>query len=139
MLKNIYSFIQKGNNKDFFSINELNTFLKENNYKEFVDNGEPITIISKDAFIYVDDPLFFYDLRKYGYTNGNDLTLIEWESTSIIIDDEKPAAYLLERDGLNYKTKELTITVEKSTDGYFKKRIRINGKKVSISTLVKLT
>ena len=139
MLKNIYSFIQKGNNKDFFSINELNKFLKENNYKEFVDNGEPITIISNNAFIYVDDPLFFYDLLKYGYTNGNDLTLIEWESTSIIIDDEKPAAYLLERDGLNYKTKELTITVEKSTDGYFKKRIRINGKKVSISTLVKLT
>lgn len=143
MLDKMYLFMKKGENRDFYNLKELNKFLLANNYNEYVDTDEQLTVISEypDEYvaIYVDDPLFFYDLFKYGYTDGKNLTYIEWDGVSIIIDDVKPAAYLLEKDKHRYKSKELSITVESTNTGYFKRRIRINGKKVSISTLVKST
>lgn len=143
MLDKMYLFMKKGENRDFYNLKELNKFLLANNYNEYVDTDEQLTVISEypDEYvaIYVDDPLFFYDLFKYGYKDGKNLTYIEWDGVSIIIDDVKPAAYLLEKDKHRYKSKELSITVESTNTGYFKRRIRINGKKVSISTLVKST
>lgn len=143
MLDKMYLFMKKGENRDFYNLKELNKFLLANNYNEYVDTDEQLTVISEYpneyVAIYVDDPLFFYDLFKYGYTDGKNLTYIEWDGVSIIIDDVKPAAYLLEKDKHRYKSKELSITVESTNTGYFKRRIRINGKKVSISTLVKST
>ena len=143
MLDKMYLFMKKGENRDFYNLKELNKFLLANNYNEYVDTDEQLTVISaypdEYAAIYVDDPLFFYDLFKYGYTDGKNLTYIEWDGVSIIIDDVKPAAYLLEKDKHRYKSKELSITIESTNTGYFKRRIRINGKKVSISTLVKST
>lgn len=143
MLDKMYLFMKKGENRDFYNLKELNKFLLANNYNEYVDTDEQLTVISEYpneyVAIYVDDPLFFYDLFKYGYKDGKNLTYIEWDGVSIIIDDVKPAAYLLEKDKHRYKSKELSITVESTNTGYFKRRIRINGKKVSISTLVKST
>lgn len=139
MLYKVYSFIKKGQNRDFYNIEELNEFLIKNNYEQYIETDDTITILPDSSAIYVDDPLFFYDLFKYGYKDGKNLTYIEWDGVSIIIDDVKPAAYLLEKDKHRYKSKELSITVESTNTGYFKRRIRINGKKVSISTLVKST
>lgn len=139
MLDKVYSFIKKGQNRDFYNIEELNEFLIKNNYEQYIETDNIITILPDGSAIYVDDPLFFYDLFKYGYINGKNLTYIEWDGVSIIIDDIKPAAYLLEKDKYRYKSKELSITIESTNTGYFKRRIRVNGKKVSISTLVKST
>ena len=140
MIKNIYTYLRRGESYNFDNIEELNDFLRSRELKTISTSDRNMVFVSENCkeAVLINEAVSFFGLNKYGYKSTEDLTFIEFNGTEVIIDENKPAAFLIEKQGINNMRKATELSVSKEEDsGSFIRRIRVNGRKVSISTLVK--
>lgn len=126
--------LSKRTTAEFSSFSLLQDYLNEReiyDYKNTLDYDNGLYMIMKES------KLHFYGMDKFD-VKEEDLCYIEYKDREVLIDMEKDEFYILKKDEKgSYRAKKLSVVTERQ-NGYEKKRITLDGIKVSINKLLQL-